>query len=175
MVIEINKSSQQIAKPEIRVTGKRINDDGIIGDRKSYDASSLTKKVGDKAWRKIAPYVFNGPVTVEIIPDSNFPKSSYTQFDSLRRNSSTIFVGRRMSNIPPYSIQQTIGKSSETYYTTNGTDPTRTSSKLYTGSFSLSYNISGTNVVIKAKSYCLGRASEVNIIEFSISRNLNVI
>jgi hypothetical protein len=85
------------------------------------------------------------------------------------------------NSIPTYSTagdftggkpftNNTIGGNFEIYYTLNGKDPVRTKAYLYTGTFVLSDNKSGSdNTIIKARSYLNGLASDVAKIELRIA------
>jgi len=59
----------------------------------------------------------------------------------------------------------------EIYYTLNGKDPVRTKANLYTGIFTVKRNESGSaNTILKARTYCQGKASKVIKVEFRIIR-----
>ena len=99
--------------------------------------------------------LMNGATVVEIAdPDGKTPPT-YGSGD---------FVGGK-----PFS-GTTIGNNLEIYYTINGKDPVRTKAYLYTGSFELNDNKSGSdNTIIKARSYYRGQWSDVAKIELRIS------
>lgn len=68
---------------------------------------------------------------------------------------------------------RTIGNNLEIYYTLNGKDPIRTKAYLYTGSFSIALNRSGSdNTIIKARSYYKGLWSDVSKIELRIADDI---
>ena len=58
------------------------------------------------------------------------------------------------------------------YYTLNGKDPRQTKANLYTGSFRVNQNASGTdNYILKARTYINGISSVVRKVEFRIVGN----
>jgi hypothetical protein len=76
----------------------------------------------------------------------------------------------KVTGVTP-TAKTAVNKKSETWYTTNGKDPVRTKSKLYTGKqITIHRNESGDNTVLKFRTYQGGRASEVRTIEFRILR-----
>lgn len=162
MSIEINKSDKRIEPPVVTIRGKLIDEEtGIYSSEDDVTRTSLETSIeGDNTVRKKGILNFYGDVSVTLTADSKFTANSYSN-----RESGDIVGATAVSD-------NKVGKKSETYYTVNGKDPVRTKAHLYTGSFTVRHNKSGSdNFVLKAKTYCEGRESEVMKVEFKINRS----
>jgi len=174
MPIEINKSTERIPHPSIRLIGKVVNEGhGTYPGNEHPDTadtiSTLDVEEGSDVitaldFRKREVLVYQGNVRVAIIPDTlngRFEPRVYTNRDKLND-----IIGSNED------IKTQMNRRSETYYTINGKDPVRTKANIYTGAFTVRQNLSGSdNIVLKARTYCQGAASEVMTVEFRILRS----
>lgn len=160
MSIEINKSDSRLEAPSVTLSGKVIDETtGLYADTSSTARSSLETVVDGTTVTKQSVLNFYGDVTITLTPDSKFDANSYTN-----RESGDIIGATAVSD-------NKVGLKSETYYTVNGKDPSRTKSNLYTGAFIVKHNKSGSdNFVLKARTYCQGKESPVMKVEFKINR-----
>ena len=160
MSIEINKSDKRIDAPTVTLRGKLINKDtGVYASDSNTVRNSLETTIDDKAVTKQGILSFYGDVLITLTADSKFTANSYSN-----RDSSDIIGATQVSD-------KKVGKKSETYYTVNGKDPIRTKANLYTGAFTVKHNKSGSdNFILKARTYCEGRKSDVMKVEFTINR-----
>jgi hypothetical protein len=161
MAIRINHSSDRVDPPAVTLTGQLI--DTTAG---TYSASASVavstqhiSLVGATEVNHRAEKAFQGNVTVVLTPDPTWIANNYCN------RTSTEAVGATVPAIDK------IGAYAETYYTLNGKDPIRTKAHLYKGAFTVRRNESGSdNFILKARTYCRGKWSEVRTVEFRIAR-----
>jgi len=173
--IHVNRASTKVDAPNIFLSGLlvSIHADDNAGDIGRYGTpfwytenvaimNSDIRVAGKNVWNR-EEKVFQGKVTVIISPDRTWAPCAYKEANS-RDNGTTKVTGVTQTD------KTAVNKKSETWYTTNGKDPVRTKSKLYTGkSFVLRRNESGSdNIILKARTYQGGRASEVRTVKFRI-------
>jgi len=161
MPIDINKSTNRIDPPTIVINGQLIDTDAgtYSGAANQTITTQLETIESDTEVRKREVLAFEGDVTVTLTPDTDYTANSYSN------RAAGDIVGAT-----PVASNEVAGYS-ETYYTVNGKDPSRTKANLYTGAFSIRRNLSGhDNTVIKARSYVRGIASEVRTVEIRIAR-----
>lgn len=174
MTIEINQALNRIDPPNIQLVGQQINEQhGIyphsatteVVSTQEVTSSAVTTHEGTSttSFRKRGVLVFQGDVEVTITADTaggRFIPRGYGNRDAVRDITGKFADGKTQMNL-----------RSETYYTINGKDPTRTKGNLYTGAFRIRRNLAGhDNIVLKARTYCQGKVSEVRKVEFRIAR-----
>jgi len=166
MSIEINKSTNRVDPPTIVINGSLIDTTaGTYAAAANQTISTQLETIeSSTAVRKREVLAFHGDVTVTITPDTDYTANSYSN-----RTTGTDIIGATEPTV------STVAQNSETYYTINGKDPSRTKANLYTGAFTIRRNLAGhDNTVIKARTYVNGKASEVRTVEIRIARtNLN--
>jgi hypothetical protein len=163
MAIEINglsvsdKNGNQrgIAAPTIVLSGDNVSIDEPVPVSNTIVTNEIV--INEDKITKRSKMVFRGNVRVSFIPDPNWEATNY---GSLNVNN---FVGKIYK-------KNNVGLRSDTYYTTNGKDPIRTSANLYTVPFVLTRNESGYNTVLKVRTFAEGRASEVRTVRIIIDR-----
>jgi len=168
MAISINQQQTRIDPPEVQLTGQRVRDVSTSGDYGGNDDIDLVTtmeevtETGGTVVRKREVLVYRGTVRMELVPDTNFSTTNYSN----RVARAGEFVG--VAGMNKLAVNQT----SETYYTLNGKDPSRTKANLWTGQpIDLRHNKSGTdNTIIKARSYINGLVSKVMKVEIRIIR-----
>ena len=164
MAIPINDRKRRVDPPAINVIGREVVGEGAVEDRNMtvYSVQNEVISADGLTVTKTAEKVFYGNVTVSINPDNNYIVNSYPRPRSV---SSLQFVG------PASDGKNALNLYSDTYYTINGKDPSRTKSNLYTGAFVIRRNESGSdNTIIKARTYVNGKASAVRKVEIRIQR-----
>lgn len=172
MPIEINKYNSRVEPPEIQITGKEVDlTEGLyeaVGDVHKFKVQHEVVDGTDVNTTVVR--VFRGSVKVRMVPDNKFEANRYTN------RSSGDFVGITGTGTELVSglAGANVNLKSDTYYTLNGKNPTKTKSNLYTGPFTIRRNISGTdNTIIKARTYARGRWSEVRRVEIRITNKLD--
>jgi hypothetical protein len=163
----VNRPSTKVDAPTIVLTGKLV--DTSTGEFESNPDGQLRVSNQDIRIDRNIVYnrevkVFQGRVKVQVVPDPTWTPARYSEANS-KSNGTTKVTGVTRTD------KNHVNKKSETWYTTNGKDPVRTKSKLYTGkSFTILRNESGDNTVLKFRTYQGGRASAIRSIEFRILR-----
>ena len=166
MTVYVNRPAGRVEPPTIQLVGKQVTNGVYSSTNDTVTINTLeeTTAHGNDV-RKREVLTFRGQVEVTLTPTTNYGTNSYS-----RRDNTTDIIGaweatRGVNNEPQVNLE------SETYYTLNGKDPTRTKANLYTGAFTVRRNMSGTdNTIIKAKTYVQGKESEVMKSEFRIIR-----
>lgn len=170
MPIQINQQQTRVDAPEIQLTGRRVIKLDKTGDVDPLGTELISvmeeTNVGSTshpAFAKREVAVYSGAVTMEIVPDTNFTATNYSRRVA---EAGTEFIGAAGMN------KNSVNQTSETYYTLNGKDPSRTKANLWTGQpITLRHNKSGTdNTVIKAKTYVNGLESPTMRVEIRIIR-----
>ena len=165
MAIEINKSTNRIDPPTIVINGQLIDVEAgtYSGAADQTITTQLVTIESDTDIRKREVLAFEGDVTVTLTPDTDYTANSYSN------RSDGDFIGST-----PIANNLVAGYS-DTYYTVNGKDPSRTKANLYTGAFSIRRNLSGhDNTILKTRTYVRGQSSPVRTVEIRIARaNLN--
>ena len=160
MSIKVNHSSERIDPPSFTLVGQKVVDGTYGGGNDTESITTQEVVVDGTEITKREEIVFRGDVSVTITPDTDYTSNSYSN-----REDDDIVGSTNVSN-------NKVGEYSETYYTTNGKDPVRTKSNLYTGAFTIKRNLSGSdNIILKAKTYCQGKCSKVNKVEIRIIRS----
>ncbi len=190
MAIEINKPRYRVDPPTVILTGKFQDvNNGAVND------SNVIISIGDNNVKQDGLRVdhrtemlFKDDVRVTLTPDPNFRANDYSNsgIDVIPYNevttSTNAVIGKRPSGGAPavqgssgnvvYSGGTLVNEKSDTYYTLNGKDPSRTKVNLYTGPFTIRRNTSGTdNIILKVRTYAEGKTSKVNKIELRINTN----
>lgn len=189
MAIEINKPKYTVQPPTVTLTGKFVDaDNGNPGEKVVTSIGSQHIKQNGLVVKKRSEMLFQNDVLVELVPDPDFVANNYggsniAPFRPYNTVATTtnVVVGKRPSGGAPslffkdgrektvYSGGTLVNEKSDTYYTLNGKDPSRTKSNLYTGAFTILRNTSGTdNIVLKTRTYAEGQASEVRTVELRI-------
>jgi hypothetical protein len=159
MAININKSTTRVEPPVITIRGARVDEDGEVAHSTDYVRTVQDVVAEDLTVRNKEEWVFYDDITVTLTPDSKFDSNVYSN------RSVTDFVGKTRSDIDDVNLK------SDTYYTVNGKDPSRTKANLYTGHFVIKRNLSGTdNIILKTKTYVQGQESKTRKIELRIIR-----
>jgi hypothetical protein len=173
MAIEINKSDSTVQAPSISVSGILITE-GVKASASStsnFTTVKVTTEVTDgvSSITNRDESIFFENVTVTITPDSTFTAETYGNVTPYNETAtSTLSVEGK--NIVTNSE---VSSKSSTYFTLNGKDPSRTKATLYTGSFQIRRNASGTdNTVLKARTYVRGQSSPVMQVDLRIVRDV---
>lgn len=182
MAISINKPGKDmINPPQIRIEGKKITN-GVRGAVATdvFRTQQVIKR--GLSFTRRDEVVYDGNVIVSFIPDAEFPAENYeglntfTPYNEVGSDTRTVVgkrpaEGKNVKRLPnsPYSLGIELNKKSNTYYTLNGKDPTRTKSYLYTGSFTIRRNTAGDNVILKVRTYVRGHWSKVRTVELKIA------
>jgi hypothetical protein len=162
--LNINSADYIVSGTEIRLTGvivNTVNRDGYFtkNSRGTTVISSHEVLQSGLEFTKREELVFEGPVTIELVPDSKFEETNYgvtTSFDD---------VGAKLVN------DKTLGNKSNIYYSINGKSPQKSKHNLYTGAFTVRKNSTGSDeTVLKVKTYVDGRASKTRTVRFRINR-----
>lgn len=178
MAININKLGKDTVNPPVvRVTGKKVTN-GVIGAKAedSFDDQHITQK--GLSVTKRDEVIYNGDITITLVPDNEFvaedygPPNTFTPYNEVAKHTN-IVVGKRPAdgNVGnfTYSLGTALNAKSNTYYTLNGKDPSRTKSNLYTGPFLVRRNTSGgDNIVLKTRTYVQGHESKVRRVDLRI-------
>lgn len=175
MTIKINQALDRIDPPTIYLEGQLINEQHgtythglntqtISTQEATISAGTDHNGIATVSVRKRGALAFRANVAITIEPDTvagRFIARGYGNRDSVRDIVGKFADGKTQMNL-----------RSETYYTTNGKDPTRTKGSLYTGAFNIRRNLSGhDNIILKARTYCQGKISKVRKVEFRIQRD----
>jgi hypothetical protein len=167
MAIEVNKSTNRVDPPTIVLNGQLVDTtSGVYAT--VADQTITTQEVtieSSTSVRKREVLSFQGDVSVTLTPDTDYTANSYSN------RSASDFIGATAVS------SNEVASKSETYYTVNGKDPSRTKSNLYTGSFTIRRNLSGhDNTILKTRTYVNGKASSVRTVEIRIVRaNTNLV
>ncbi len=172
MPIEINKYNSRVEPPEIQITGKEVDlTEGLfeaVGDVHKFKEQHEVVNGTDVNTTVVR--VFRGAVKVRMVPDNKFEANRYTN----RSGSDIVGKTGARSELVTGETGINFNLKSETYYTLNGKNPTKTKANLYTGPFTIRRNASGTdNTIIKARTYARGRESEVRRVEIRITNKLD--
>jgi hypothetical protein len=178
MAIEINKPRNTIQAPSITVRGRHVAEGNGQADTELSTSSFTTAKVTTRVSNGTSNITHRGDdiflkeVEVTIIPDDTFDSETYgvavkvTPYNEVA--TSTLNVqGEKIV------VGNKVARRSNTYYTLNGKDPSRTKANLYTGPFQIRRNASGTdNTILKARTYVEGQSSPVMQVDLRIIRNV---
>lgn len=171
MAIEINKpANDKVSPPEVVLTGSLIHKTGRVNPQ---SITTLTEnnisQESALVFRQDDELLYSEQITVELRPDNAFTASDYgvkARKDLIDYNevpTTTINI------LGPNPEHLRVNNESETYYTLNGKDPSRTKRNLYTGSFKIRRNSSGTdNIILKSRTYVRGHASAVRTVKLRI-------
>lgn len=165
MAIKVNYAADRIVPPTIVLRGFKVNETtGVVSNRIqdfTIDQLDTTTDINVTDHTEVTNrglYAFLGDVQVSFVSDPKFTANTYGGL-----HPDEVFIGKRDID------KDEVNSTSETYYTINGKDPVRTKANLYTHHFRVRRNLSGTdNIILKAKTYVNGLASEVSMVEFRI-------
>ena len=167
MTIEINNQTiahKSVAAPTVQIEGGVLRRNSTETTTKTYNTHHQYMDGINVRTRDVDTFYRSALVT--IIQDSSLgAKNSQPKYRS-DAGSQGIFVGEQPGGLSQNSV-------AETYVTVNGKDPKRTKANLYTNPFYINSNVSGDNVIIKARTYVNGLASEVRKVEIRIVQDKN--
>ena len=161
MPIEINKSTNKVSLPIIRLVGTTIDiTNGTFGANTTATSTEIgtafvtTSSNGLSVIRR-DELVFSESVTLSFVADSKWGRNKYT---------SSNFTGKNISS------KDNINRLSNIYYTLNGKDPKRSKNYLYTGGdILIRRNLTGSDkTTLKVRTYIRGRISPVMTVQFRI-------
>ncbi|MCD6434881.1 MAG: hypothetical protein J7L15_00610 [Clostridiales bacterium] len=178
----------QLAGPTISINGKLIDPDtghaaGTATDNEINHTVTIsgTEVTGVNGFntnnksRIPTFYVAAGEsVTVTITAPSTYIDKTNTALGVVKttyRDDSALgtFLGK--SNHTADSGGVVVNMDSETFYTVNGKDPSRTKTNLYSKAFTLTANQSGSdNTILKAKTYWQGVSGLITVAQIKVYR-----
>jgi len=170
MTIKINQKNTRVDPPRITLYGQKITapyhnqleayDTDIIN---TLEEVTALEQHGLTTVRKRESLLYRSDVDITFALDKTYTLQTYGASRFATRTGNR-FIGAMLPGV-------TGNTHAEIYYTTNGKDPVRTKSNLYTGVFTIKRNESGSDsTILKARTYVQGRSSEVIKIEFRIIR-----
>jgi len=170
MTIKINQKNIKVDPPRITLYGQKITAP-YHNQKGAYDTDTIStleevigvEQHGLTTVRKRESLLYRSDVDITFVLDKTYTLQTYGASRYATRSGNR-FIGAMQPGI-------TGNTHAEIYYTLNGKDPVRTKANLYTGIFTVKRNESGSaNTILKARTYCQGKASKVIKVEFRIIR-----